>query len=318
MHKKAFVSHASEDKERFVLDFASKLRANGVDAWLDRWEMLPGDSLVDKIFEEGLKEANAVIVVLSKHSVKKPWVVEELNAAFVKRIQAQTKLIPVLIDDCDVPECLASTLWEKINPNSDYNENVRRIVNSIYGINQKPELGNPPTITSLIIDDIPGLTRQDSIVFSTTYEEMLRTSRDQLDFKHALTLIQAKGLTLQEIIDSCEILDEGHYLGCLKVLSPDPVDRIFSLNRTTLGLDTYLRSKLPEYDAITSQVMSKIVNQNEDNHEIAVSLNCNQLVVDHIFRLLIDRNLIGAQRTLDGTFHLHKISPQLKRMLQGN
>ena len=70
---KVFVSHASEDKDRFVVEFARRLRENGVDAWLDQWEMKPGDSLVDKIFEEGLKEARAVIVVLSKVSVQKPW-----------------------------------------------------------------------------------------------------------------------------------------------------------------------------------------------------------------------------------------------------
>ena len=50
---KVFLSHASEDKLRFVDEFASRLMKNGVDAWLDKWEMLPGDSLVDKIFEEG-------------------------------------------------------------------------------------------------------------------------------------------------------------------------------------------------------------------------------------------------------------------------
>lgn len=40
MHPKVFISHASEDKVRFVLGFAEKLRAAGIDAWLDRWEML--------------------------------------------------------------------------------------------------------------------------------------------------------------------------------------------------------------------------------------------------------------------------------------
>ncbi|CAH1905327.1 hypothetical protein NTGHW29_510062 [Candidatus Nitrotoga sp. HW29] len=64
MSLRVFISHASEDKDRFVTNFATKLRENGVDAWLDRWEMLPGDSLVDKIFEEGLKEAHAVIIIL--------------------------------------------------------------------------------------------------------------------------------------------------------------------------------------------------------------------------------------------------------------
>jgi len=81
---KVFISHASEDKERFVIDFATKLRKIGIDAWLDKWEMLPGDSLVDKIFEEGIKDAEAFIVILSKNSILKPWVREELNAGFVK------------------------------------------------------------------------------------------------------------------------------------------------------------------------------------------------------------------------------------------
>ncbi len=70
MNPKVFVSHASEDKVRFVEEFARKLRNDGIDAWFDKWEMKPGDSLVDKIFEEGIKNADAVIVVLSKISVK--------------------------------------------------------------------------------------------------------------------------------------------------------------------------------------------------------------------------------------------------------
>jgi hypothetical protein len=53
--KKVFICHASEDKERFVLDFAKKLRANGVDAWIDKWEIELGDNLVDKVFEEGIQ-----------------------------------------------------------------------------------------------------------------------------------------------------------------------------------------------------------------------------------------------------------------------
>jgi hypothetical protein len=37
---KVFLSHASEDKARFVLSFAEKLHNNGIDVWLDKWEML--------------------------------------------------------------------------------------------------------------------------------------------------------------------------------------------------------------------------------------------------------------------------------------
>ena len=77
---KVFIGHASEDKERLLRAFATKLRQEaGVDAWVDEWEIYPGDSLVQKISEEGLKDAEAVIIVLSEHSVDKPWVREELS-----------------------------------------------------------------------------------------------------------------------------------------------------------------------------------------------------------------------------------------------
>ncbi len=81
MGPKVFISHASEDKQRFVMGFADDLLKNGVEVWLDTWEMLPGDSLVEKVFE-GIGNAEAVIIVLSANSINKPWVKEELNASF--------------------------------------------------------------------------------------------------------------------------------------------------------------------------------------------------------------------------------------------
>ena len=41
---KFFLSHASEDKTRIEVDFARRFRENGLDAWLDQWEMKLGDS----------------------------------------------------------------------------------------------------------------------------------------------------------------------------------------------------------------------------------------------------------------------------------
>jgi hypothetical protein len=141
--QKVFISHAGEDKERFVLDFAGRLRANGVDAWVDAWEMLPGDSLVDKIFEEGIKSARAMIVVLSNNSVGKPWVREELNAGFLKRLAGKCRLIPVVIDDCEIPETLRSTVWQRIPNLASYENELRRVIDSIYGRTPAPPLGPP-------------------------------------------------------------------------------------------------------------------------------------------------------------------------------
>ena len=87
-----FISHATEDKQRFVLSFAERLLSKGVNAWVDQWEMLPGDKLVDRVFDGGLKPSDVVIVVLSKASIQKPWVQKELNTAVVKNIEDKTRL----------------------------------------------------------------------------------------------------------------------------------------------------------------------------------------------------------------------------------
>ena len=153
---KVFISHASEDKDRFVLEFAKKLRENGVDAWVDVWEMLPGDSLVDKVFYEGIKNARAMIVVLSNYSVEKPWVREELNRGFLDRLSGKCRIIPVVIDECPIPEPLRSTIWQKIDNLDNYEIEFNRILEAVYGRINKPALGSPPEIArrAQLIDDL--------------------------------------------------------------------------------------------------------------------------------------------------------------------
>lgn len=44
MRPRCFFSSASDDKDRFALKFAERLRTNGVDVWLDTWEINAGDN----------------------------------------------------------------------------------------------------------------------------------------------------------------------------------------------------------------------------------------------------------------------------------
>jgi TIR domain-containing protein len=142
---RVFVSHAREDKERFVLDFATKLRSqHDVDAWLDRWEMRPGDSLIQKIFDEGIGQAEAVIVIISEHSINKPWVRKELDVSTVRQIEDDIKLIPVVIGDVEkhqIPASLRDTLWVRIRNLAQYETELSEIVDGIHGRRERPPLG---------------------------------------------------------------------------------------------------------------------------------------------------------------------------------
>ena len=61
-----FISHSSKDKPA-VEQLARELRARGIDAWLDKWEIGPGDDIVASI-NAGLDAADAGIIVFSQHS----------------------------------------------------------------------------------------------------------------------------------------------------------------------------------------------------------------------------------------------------------
>jgi hypothetical protein len=310
-----FMSHASEDKERFVLGFARRLRQQGVNIWLDRWEMYPGDSLVDKIFNEGVKGAAAIIIVLSQHSVTKPWVKEELDSAIVRRVSSGCKLIPVVLDDCEIPEALKATVWEKIENLEDYGSSLSRVVGAIFGCRERPELGTPPPYTSLEIKGIAGLTKTDALVL----REFARRVLERGDLLHLNTeevreAISRLGISSAEFRDSCTILCACFFLEPAKMLAPEPP--YYSL--TEHGLDLYLQDREPEFWAQLAQAAYAILNEGvRDNDTLAALLGVDRRRARLILIIMGRRRLIELRTSFGGHARVKEVYPALRRTLQG-
>lgn len=312
MHPKAFISHASEDKQRFVLPFSERLRAAGIDAWLDRWEMLPGDSLVDKIFEEGLRNASAVVIVLSANSVNKPWVREELNSAFVKRVNSGSKLIPVVLDACNVPEALASTLWERIDDLASYDESFHRIVASITGTREKPPLGPLPAYVTSPIREIGGLSRIDNLVLKAASELAMKNGHDMVNGHDLQSFDFLAGVPAQELNDSLEVMERAGIITVTQLIGMDlPPFRI-----TTYGFQQYAKAYISGYDEFVGKVALVIVNQQlQDNEAIRTHLNANRFLVDHALDVLESQQYIRLAHAIGGHVHIIDVSATLKRAL---
>jgi hypothetical protein len=312
MNPKVFVSHASDDKKRFVLDFAEKLRSKGVDAWVDKWEMLPGDSLVDKIFEEGIKNAQAIIVVLSQFSVSKKWVREELNAGMVKKIDENSKLIPVVIDECEIPECLKSTVWERINDVSSYEDEFERIISAIYGHTSKPPLGAPPPYSQTIIDTISDLTKIDTMIFKALCEKAIEKGYPHVEPASIAYQVTELGISEGDFLDTLEILDSRGYLEAQRAMGGS----IPIVDISTYGFDEYARVFIGDYDEIITAVGFELVNtKNHDNQAIMNAINQPKMVVDHILKVFETSNWVTLSQTMGDTTWVVDISPELKRKL---
>ncbi|MBD3338626.1 MAG: TIR domain-containing protein, partial [Candidatus Lokiarchaeota archaeon] len=118
MKTKIFLSHSSKDKN-FVEELANKLTNEGYSVWYDDWEIKIGDSIVKKI-NEGISESNFLIIVFSKNSVNSKWVQEELNAATFKNVESiGAFLLPILIDECEIPSLLLDKKYADFSKNYD-------------------------------------------------------------------------------------------------------------------------------------------------------------------------------------------------------
>lgn len=89
-----FISHASEDKESFVRQFAEQLQKAGLAVWYDEFSLEWGDSLRRKI-DHGLANSTFGVVVLSEHFFDKPWPQEELNGIFSLQMSGASRMLPI-------------------------------------------------------------------------------------------------------------------------------------------------------------------------------------------------------------------------------
>jgi len=314
---KVFLSHASEDKPRFVNNFAKKLRTDGVDVWLDKWEMLPGDSLVEKIFEEGLKNADAVIVVLSQFSISKRWVKEELNTTVVSRITKGTRIIPILLDECEVPEALRATIWEPILDTTSYEQSYERILSSILGTTLKPAIGKPPSYTSTILANVDGLEGIDNLVLKSSCEFLLENPDSFIDPKDLFGKSNSVATPISEVIESINVLEDKGYFSVSRFFGGGPQHWGCYYRVTLLGFQQYCSAYVSNFEAIVDQAAGLIANKEENtSFGLQDSLKIPLMIANHIIRLLESNEYIRVSKENSERIYIYDVSEKLRRSIR--
>lgn len=90
----AFISHASEDKEKLVKPLAAALAKLNFRVWYDEFELIVGDSLRESI-DRGLTTSRYGIVVLSKAFFSKNWPRYELNGLVAREMDGRKVILPI-------------------------------------------------------------------------------------------------------------------------------------------------------------------------------------------------------------------------------
>jgi hypothetical protein len=123
-----FISYSHEDRA-FVDRLAVQLGARKAKVWLDKWELHVGDSLITRI-QDAIAGASALLVVLSKASVKSEWCKKELSAGLVRELEERRVVVlPILKEDCKIPLFLREKLYADFR--HDFDDGLRTILEAI-------------------------------------------------------------------------------------------------------------------------------------------------------------------------------------------
>ena len=109
---KVFVSYSLKD-ENFAKHLVADLQENNIPVWFGGQALNPGDSIIDSI-GKGLTSSDYLLVLLSNESIKSKWVQFEVNTFLTKAIATEKRfdlVIPVLIEDCELPIVLRQNLY---------------------------------------------------------------------------------------------------------------------------------------------------------------------------------------------------------------
>jgi len=120
---KIFLSHTSTDKP-FVRKIEKALTSQGYSTWFDEKDIPIGESILKEI-GNALQKCDVVLVFLSKESVESRWVNEEWRIKFFDYVnKGQVYILPMLIEECDIPQLLKDKKYADFTENESYESSL--------------------------------------------------------------------------------------------------------------------------------------------------------------------------------------------------
>lgn len=119
-----FFSYAYDDHDR-AQKIINGLREREYDVWVGDENIDEGDEIVEAL-QRGIEQSDMFVVLLSENSVEAPWIDSELGVATAQQSRSPDyPILPILLDDSDVPELLHKSQY------TDVSESIEEAVDVI-------------------------------------------------------------------------------------------------------------------------------------------------------------------------------------------
>ena len=175
---KAFISYAWESDEikLWVKELATTLRADGIDAKLDQWEVVPGDQM-PHFMEKSVRDNDYVLIICtpkykskSENRVGGVGYEGDIMTAEVLQSSNHRKFIPILKEgtkDTAIPSWLQGKYYVDLSNEAHYDNNYSDLTTTLLNARETaPELGstsrkgvvekvNTPKVEEIIHEEQP-------------------------------------------------------------------------------------------------------------------------------------------------------------------
>ena len=292
MMPKVIVCLAREDRKDFLPGFTRQLLRSGLHAQVEAWELKPRDSLIDRIFQEGIGQACALVAVMSGISLAMDWVREASCDEFIRRTSG--RLIPVALGGCEIPAPLRGLACTSIQD---------RLSAAVAAYSAQPSwrIGRPKQ--SKKIADLDGTG---SLMLALSCEAAMESGSRFI--RPAELPVKSGGIFLspEDIEDALEMLDRDGYIRLFCAMSTGHCHYHITLK----GFEAYAAECLPDYRARVEAIACSAYST-RNSCELSRELGEPQMLVDHVLDTLEHRGYLKLARLIDGPSVIYDISPEL-------
>lgn len=209
---KVFISYSHDTLEhkKWVLELATRMRNNGIDAIIDQWELKPGDDLPN-FMEKQLSSSDKILMICTENYVTKAnlgtggvgYEKMIITSSLLKNID-ENKVIPIVkqISTKIIPTFLTTKLYIDFSKEDDFefgfDEMIRTVHNSPLYI--KPEIGNNPfkfTEQETVNKTHDGIKD----VMTTIVNAFNQISGDRISYEYLVNTFPASRIHLDVLID---------------------------------------------------------------------------------------------------------------------
>jgi TIR domain len=122
-----FISYSRSD-QTFVQHLVDRLVECGVTVFFDEADIAIGGSLAEAL-QQAVRDAQYVLVVMSPSYFASQWARHELNLALEEEFKkGRTKVIPLLVRDCDIPGLLSSKMYADFRDPKGFEESFSTLL----------------------------------------------------------------------------------------------------------------------------------------------------------------------------------------------